>query len=196
MESTIVSHLPSCSCSALESCAAESECNDAPWCSQHAHRRLIHYKTSMTTYQAFPAEGGSKWSPTPRALLLLLLLLLLFHHQNLRLGLHGTLKGVEGEEWLALYLKLSRRHGQRLATTPAAPWVRPLKKWSFIAKKQKDQMGGALVFEVRSAAAPRKRLMVKLLGPTAQVIAGEVKPSQGNLCSLQTLNPKPPKPEF
>ena len=57
-------------------------------------------------------------------------------------------------------------------------------------------MGGALVFEVRSAAAPRKMLMVRLLGPTAQMIAGEVKPSQGNLCSLQTLNPKPPKPEF
>ena len=127
MESTIVSLLPSCSCSTLKSCAAESECNDAPWCSQHAHRRLLHYKTSMTTYQAPPAEGGSKWSPTPRALLLLLLLLL-HHHRNLRLGLQGTLKGVEGEEWLALYLKLSRRHGQRLATTPAAPWVRPLKK--------------------------------------------------------------------
>ena len=35
-------------------------------------------------------------------------------------------------------------------------------------------MRGALVLKVRSAAAPRKTLMVGLLGPTAQVIVGGV----------------------
>ena len=59
-------------------------------------------------------------------------------------------------------------------------------------------MGGALVFEVRSAAAPRKILMFKLMGPTAQVIAGGVKQNLKNPYSLQTLNHKPvnqsPKP--
>jgi len=52
-------------------------------------------------------------------------------------------------------------------------------------------MGGALVFEVRSAAARRKILKVKLMGAMAQVIAGGVKQKFTNPYSLQTLNPKP-----
>ena len=49
-------------------------------------------------------------------------------------------------------------------------------------------MGGALVFEVRSADSRRTILMVKLMGPTAQVIAGGVKPNWGNHYLLQNLN--------
>ena len=59
------------------------------------------------------------------------------------------------------------------------------------SKNQKDQMGGALVFEVRSTAARRKILRVKLRGLTAQVIAGGVKQNLKKIYSLQTLNPKP-----
>ena len=61
-------------------------------------------------------------------------------------------------------------------------------------KEPKGQMGGALVFEVRSAAARRKILKIRLTGPTAQVIAGGVKLNLEKPYSLQTLNPKPVNP--
>ena len=52
-------------------------------------------------------------------------------------------------------------------------------------------MGGALIFEVRSAAARREILKVRLLGPTAQVIAGGVKPNLKIHYSLETPNTEP-----
>ena len=59
-------------------------------------------------------------------------------------------------------------------------------------------MDGALVFEVRSATAPRNVLKVKSAGPTAQTIAGGVKQNLENHYSLQTPNAQPlnlkPKP--
>ena len=55
-------------------------------------------------------------------------------------------------------------------------------------------MGGALVFEVRSAAAPQRILKIRLTGPTARVIAGGVKPKLEKPYSLQTFNPTPVNP--
>ena len=53
-------------------------------------------------------------------------------------------------------------------------------------------MEAPLIFEVRSSAARRIILMIKLMGPTAQVIAGGVKQNlKKNTCSLQTLNSEP-----
>ena len=52
-------------------------------------------------------------------------------------------------------------------------------------------MGGALVFEVHSAVARRKTLMVKFMGPTAQMIVGGVKQDFLKEHSLQTLNLRP-----
>jgi hypothetical protein len=51
-------------------------------------------------------------------------------------------------------------------------------------------MESALVIEVRSAAR-RKTLMVELMEPTAQVIAGGVKQNLKKKKSLETLHPKP-----
>ena len=51
-------------------------------------------------------------------------------------------------------------------------------------------MKDALVFEIRSAAARRKLLMIKWVGPTAQVIVGGVKQDLFKKHSLQTPNPK------
>ena len=50
-------------------------------------------------------------------------------------------------------------------------------------------MGGALVFEVHSAAYSRKIMLVKSMGPTAQMIVGGVKHFLKTKYSLQTLNP-------
>ena len=59
-------------------------------------------------------------------------------------------------------------------------------------------MGRALVFEVHSAVARRKTLMVKFMGPTAHMIVGGVKQDFLKKHSPQTLNPRPlnlnPKP--
>ena len=52
-------------------------------------------------------------------------------------------------------------------------------------------MGGVLVFEIRSAAYPQKRMMVEFMGPTAQTIVGWVKQDFFKKHSLQTLNPRP-----
>ena len=52
-------------------------------------------------------------------------------------------------------------------------------------------MGGALVSEVRSAAVRRKILMIRLMGPTAQVIPGGFKQNLNTPYSLQNLNLKP-----
>ena len=46
-----------------------------------------------------------------------------------------------------------------------------------------------MLVEVRSAAAPRKRLMIKLMGLTALVIAGGFKRKLKSTYSLQILNP-------
>jgi Trm5-related predicted tRNA methylase len=61
-------------------------------------------------------------------------------------------------------------------------------------KKRKDQVEGALVFEVRSAAALRKIFKIRLIELTAQAIAGGVKQNLEKPYSLQTLNPKPVNP--
>jgi hypothetical protein len=54
-----------------------------------------------------------------------------------------------------------------------------------------DQVGGTLILEIRSAAAKRKISLIRLMGPTAQVIVGGVKQDLKRKHSLQTLNPKP-----
>ena len=117
------------------------------------------------------------------------------------LGFNSTPKGVEGEEYLTPFLRLPGRLGQRSA---GGPWVRSLtENKAFlqdtfrrpsvvnITKTKRTNGGRAPRLRDQQCRCPAQISMIRLMGPTAQVIVGGVKQDSKRKHSLQTLNCKP-----